>query len=140
MKTVRLAPQFVESFPDEAQPDTLYVSIPYRTALHKCCCGCGRDVVTSISPTDWKVTYDGVNVSLHPSIGNWSFPCQSHYWVRDGSILWAERWTPEEIAAGRAADLRRKDAYHQKLTSLPPQPATLQSVGFWSRLWHSLRG
>jgi hypothetical protein len=32
-----------------------------------------------LSPTDWKLTFDGVSVSLHPSDGNWSFPCRSHY-------------------------------------------------------------
>lgn len=136
MRTAHLAAEFVELIPERPDPNKLYISIQYRTALHKCCCGCGRDVVTPISPTDWKLTYDGATISLHPSIGNWSFPCQSHYWIRDGRILWAEQWTPGQIAANRAADQRRKQAHYQN--SPGPSGAPAQTGGFWSRLWESL--
>ena len=61
----------------------IYVSIAYATAVHKCACGCGKEVVTPLSPTDWKLIFDGKTVSLDPSIGNWGFPCRSHYWVRN---------------------------------------------------------
>ena len=71
--------EFVMSIPDSLAERTLYVSMEYATVTHKCCCGCGLEVVTPLSPTDWKLTFDGVSVSLDPSIGNWSFPCRSHY-------------------------------------------------------------
>jgi hypothetical protein len=54
------------------QQDTIYISIRFATVGHKCCCGCGREVITPLSPTDWSLTSDGETVSLHPSIGNWS--------------------------------------------------------------------
>jgi hypothetical protein len=41
---------------------------------------------------------------MFPSVGNWTLPCQSHYWIRNGKILWARRWTEEEIAIGKARD------------------------------------
>jgi len=82
----------------------LYVSIEYATASHVCCCGCGNEIVTPFSPTDWEMTYDGETVSLSPSIGNWSFPCQSHYWIKRGKVRWARRWSKDEIEAGRAKD------------------------------------
>jgi hypothetical protein len=50
----------------------------------KCCCGCGHEVVTPFSPTDWKLTFDCVSVSLYPSIGNWSPPCRAHYFIECG--------------------------------------------------------
>ena len=71
--------EFVEFIPDELEQGTVYVSIRFATASHLCVCGCGNKVVTPIRPTDWTLTFDGKTISLNPSIGNWSFPCQSHY-------------------------------------------------------------
>ena len=80
----------------------------YATVAHKCCCGCGREVVTPLSPTDWKLTYDGESISLNPSIGNWSFECKSHYWIENSTIKWAEQWSEERIALGRVHDRSAK--------------------------------
>lgn len=88
-----LAHEFVESMPDQLKD----VSIPFATVAHKCCCGCGREVVTPLSPTDWKLIFDGRAISLDPSVGNWSFPCKSHYWIRNGKIRWVGMWTQEEV-------------------------------------------
>ena len=85
--------------------------MPYVTIMHKCCCGCGQVTVTPLSPTDWKLLYDGETISLYPSIGNWSFDCQSHYWIRRSEVVWASRWTQEQIAAGRAHDQFAKEGY-----------------------------
>lgn len=70
--------QFVTSAPPVLEQGVLYVSIEFTTALHLCLCGCGREVVTPLRPSGWRVTFDGQSVSLAPSIGNWSFPCRSH--------------------------------------------------------------
>lgn len=96
--------EFVEFIPDELASNTIYISIAFATVAHRCCCGCGNEVVTPLSPTDWQLTFDGETVSLYPSIGNWSFPCQSHYWIVRNGIRWAEQWSEEKIAAGRARD------------------------------------
>jgi hypothetical protein len=86
----------------------LYVCIPYTTVVHRCCCGCGREVVTPLGPTDWRVTFDGETVSLEPSIGNWSFPCRSHYWIVRNRVRWARTWTSAEIDAGRSSNALAK--------------------------------
>lgn len=94
-KLSHLAPTFVEFLPDDLEPGKLYISMQYATASHKCCCGCGRDVVTPISPTDWQLAFDGRSISLTPSIGNWSYPCRSHYWICHNRVVWNEpRVTP----------------------------------------------
>ena len=107
-----LTHEFVEFIPDELQEGTLYVSIRFATVVHRCCCGCGTEVVTPLSPTDWKLIFDGKTISLDPSIGNWSLECQSHYWIRRNHVRWARQWSQEEIDAVRANDRLAKDYYY----------------------------
>lgn len=109
--------EFVEFVPDQLEEGVLYISISYATASHKCCCGCGHDVVTPLSPTDWSLTFDGISVSLDPSIGNWSFACQSHYWIDQGSIEWAPKWSKERIDLGRSWDEKRKGLFYDDGTT-----------------------
>jgi hypothetical protein len=111
MKRASIAPEFVEYIPPELDEGVLYVSIPYATAIHLCACGCGNKVVTPISPVEWQLLYDGESVSLTPSIGNWEFPCHSHYWIRHDEIQWARRWSDEEIAGGRRRDAEDLENY-----------------------------
>ena len=111
MRQSILTHQFVEHVPDELQEGIIYVSVPFATAIHKCCCGCGQEVVTPFTPTDWKLIYDGEAVSLYPSIGNWSLPCKSHYWIQRNRVHWAGRWSRDEINAARTNDVAVKHAY-----------------------------
>ena len=106
--------RFVEIIPDAVEDGVLYISLKYCTAIHKCVCGCGNEVVTPISPTDWKLIFDGKTVSLSPSIGNWSFNCQSHYWIKRNEIVYAREWDKEEIQFGRTNDEKRKAKYYNK--------------------------
>jgi hypothetical protein len=106
--------EFVEFIPSVLQDGVLYVSIPYATVVHRCCCGCGREVVTPLAPTDWTLVYDGDSISLKPSIGNWGLLCRSHYWIIRNRIRWAKGWTNTKIAEGRDEDLRRKAAYFRR--------------------------
>ena len=106
--------RFVEIIPDAVEDDVLYISLKYCTAIHKCVCGCGNEVVTPISPTDWKLIFDGKTVSLSPSIGNWNFNCQSHYWIKRNEIVYAREWDKEEIQFGRANEEKRKGKNYNK--------------------------
>lgn len=105
--------EFVESIPSSIDENVIYISIQYSTALHKCACGCGNEVVTPLSPTDWKLTFDGESVSLSPSIGNWEFPCQSHYWIKRNRVEWAGQWSKKEIEEGRQQDLAIKEEKYE---------------------------
>lgn len=105
--------EFVEYVPANLEDGVIYISITYGTAIHKCCCGCGNKVVTPFSPTDWKLIFDGESISLHPSIGNWSFECKSHYWIRNNKVEWTNQWSTEEINAGRHKDQLVKAKYYK---------------------------
>ena len=89
MRRTRVGHVFVEYLPDQLEPGVVYVSIEHALASHLCCCGCGHEVVTPFGRHDWKLTFDGVSVSLSPSIGNWRLPCRSHYWIQQDQVRWA---------------------------------------------------
>lgn len=99
-------------------------------------CGCGNYVITPITPTDWHLTFDGESISLHPSIGNRSFPCQSHYWIRHNRVQWARRWTRREIESGRAQDERAKQEYFDPTTTSAQEgtaASTKPKKGRWQK-------
>lgn len=136
--------EFVDVIPAHLREGTLYVCIPYATVVHQCCCGCGTEVVTPLSPTDWKLIFDGDTMSLDPSIGNWGFACESHYWISRSRVHWARKWTQDEVAEGRHFDRDAKDNFyadpaaygshkqHDGSTGTSPDTAT-------NRLWHRLQ-
>lgn len=104
--------KFVKFIPKELEDDILYISLDFCTVVHKCCCGCGNEVVTPLSPTDWKLNFDGESISLYPSIGNWNFDCKSHYWIKNNKIKWARKWSKEEINIGRQQEYLFKKKYY----------------------------
>ena len=103
--------KFVDIIPDNLEEGILYVSIKYATAIHLCACGCKNEVVTPFSQADWQLIFDGKTVSLSPSIGNWSFKCQSHYFIKNNEIIYAQKWTKKEIKNKRKRDKKRKSRY-----------------------------
>ena len=80
--------KFVEYMPTELEDGVLYVSMPLRLAMHRCCCGCGNEISTTLSPRRWSLTFNGQTVSLCPSIGNRQLPCRTHYWIEKGKVYW----------------------------------------------------
>lgn len=65
------------------------------------------------------MVFSGETVSLRPSVGNWSYPCQSHYWLRRGRVEWALTWTADEIAARRELPMVGDDHTANRARSLP---------------------
>ena len=100
--------RFVDHFPDVLEQGVLYVSVEFCSITHLCLCGCGMEVITPLNPNDWRMIFDGETNSLEPSIGNWSLPCQSHYFIRRSRIQWAGPWTNEQIRRGRENDIFAK--------------------------------
>src|SRR5437879_5155607 len=129
-RQARISYEFVEYIPNELGEGRVYISIPFTTVAHRCLCGCGREVVTPLSPADWTLTFDGEAISLDPSIGNWSFTCRSHYWIRSNQVIWASRWSQREIEAGRSRD----GLVRQRHFDGSAPGANVPSKGRWRRL------
>lgn len=91
MKVETFIVQFVGIVPRPIEPGILYVSERFQTAIHSCACGCGLETVTPFSrPDDWQYTRDGDLVTLNPSIGNFQFPCKSHYYIEQNRVRWCD--------------------------------------------------
>jgi hypothetical protein len=123
MRLRRLEPRFVETVPKEREDGILYISTTYGTMVHNCACGCRMKVTTPLSPARWRLTYDGETVSVRPSIGNWSFPCRSHYWIERNEVRWASGWSEDRIVAGRTRDRTERRRYAEaKAAGRPFEP------------------
>ena len=136
--------EFVTFAPAHLMPGVLYVSMEYATVLHACCCGCGNKVVTPLAPERWSLTYDGRHVTIGPSVGNWSFPCQSHYWIERNEVVWDRPFTRAEITAVRDSDQRalRGTSIRTTQKESPAQDeqshASVDAVSWWRRLLRRL--
>lgn len=117
MKKVAIIPQFVDLMPSQLEDGVLYISEKYSTAIHKCCCGCGQKVVTPLSTAKWQLRRSGDAVTLYPSIGNWNFPCQSHYWIRRNRVEWAGSMTEQQIRRIQERDKRDSQRHIEQVNS-----------------------
>ena len=151
MRDEVLEHRFVERFPDVLEPGVLYVSLEYGSVAHSCCCGCGEEVVTPLTPTDWNITYDGETITLHPSVGSWTLTCRSHYVIRRNRVIEAPPWSNAEIAAERRRDRWAKAAHYGLDTPAGPETADSApgvsapsirpaTTGWKNRLFGWLRG
>lgn len=144
-----LSPRFVKGIPRNLEPGVLYVSTEYGTVVHSCCCGCGHEVVTPLSPTDWQLTNNGGAISLWPSVGNWNLPCRSHYVIRGNRVIEAEPLKKAKIENEQKRDKAAKARFYAPELSTPAKPSAVKQVakppnrnaplGFWSKLWNCIR-
>jgi hypothetical protein len=145
LRHVHLEHRFVHYIPEQLDPGVIYISMDYATAAHSCCCGCGEQVITPLTPTDWKLTFDGETISLWPSIGNWSFPCRSHYIIRNSRVLGGEPWEDKQIVSGRRDDKKKKKKHYDKKSrcndeaAQPPASSNQKDLSLWGRIKRKVR-
>lgn len=123
--------QRVHYMPKKLKPGVLYVSEKFGAAAHLCACGCGSKIRTPLGSTEWNLEETDSGPSLSPSVGNWQHACQSHYWIHRGKVRWADKWTPEQIVAGRRDEADRRLAYYD--------PLDRQRGGVLRRFWRQVR-
>lgn len=80
LKKVTIRPVYVDTIPSELNEGCVYISKIYMTSVHNCLCGCGNKTVLPLSTNGWRlIENDERIVSFTPSVGNFQFPCKSHY-------------------------------------------------------------
>lgn len=119
----------VDRFPDTFQPGKLYWSKEFEISAHLCACGCGDVIYLPVGPVDYSITIHEKGPTLRPSVGNWNV-CDAHYFITKGEVQWTEKWTPEQIAIGRAQEDARRDAYY----ATPPRSAVQILIDWGHRL------
>lgn len=129
---MRIKLQRVHYMPKELKPGVLYVSAEFGTAAHLCACGCGAKIRTPLGPTEWALEETDSGPTLRPSVGNWQQACQSHYWIYQGKVIWSDKWTPEQIAAGRRNEEEHRRAFYDALDR--------QRCGLLQRFWRWIKG
>lgn len=151
IRHIQLEPRFVKGIPRDLEPGVLYVSMEYGTVVHSCCCGCGHEVVTPLTPTDWRLTFDGEAISLSPSVGNWNLPCRSHYVINGNRAIEAGPWSQAMIEAEQKRDKAAKAKHYaqdrgasttakdNRLESADSVPKRDVQRGFWAKLWQWFR-
>ena len=127
MKLQSITPRYVKAVPSSTEEGVLYIS-SYGSAIHRCCCGCGSEVVTPLGPAQWHITKQGEAVTLRPSVGSWNLPCQSHYLITRNKIEWLAKFSPELIAANQRSDNAARQAQYNA-----------PKIGFWKGFWNWLK-
>ncbi len=81
IKQVTIEPVFVEFIPELLEEGKVYISEEYECSIHNCLCGCGLKTVLNLDNINgWQlIKHDDGRVSFTPSIGNFQYPCKSHY-------------------------------------------------------------
>lgn len=137
-------PRFVKSIPSDLELGVLYVSMEYGAVVHSCCCGCGQEVVTPLTPTDWHLEYDGEAITLRPSVGNWTLPCRSHYIIRRNRVIECADWDDEMVEEKRRRDAQMKREFYKTQKTLIERPAlegrnekpkVRERTSFFARWW-----
>ena len=140
MRIRALEPRFVEHLPERLDDGVLYISEPFALAAHKCCCGCGEEVITPLKPAHWRIIKGPHGVSLWPSIGNWKFRCRSHYWIRDNQVISASSMSPRQIEQVERRDRRDADRHIQTINrqAASRQTSSAGTKSWLARAWHWL--
>ncbi len=144
MKIKTIRSEYVRHLPEVLSEGILYICEEFNIAAHKCCCGCGEEVITPLNEAQWGVTKHGSTVSLWPSIGNWNYACRSHYWIRKNLIIEAAPMTNSEISRVKQRDRWDKDAYirlsNKKVTDISAKSwlhlFIHRGLALMKALWH----
>lgn len=93
-KIFTVIPEYVYFMPkkEDMKEGIIYISKEFELAIHLCACGCGFQTVTPFKNKfgGWDLTDNDGNITLRPSIGNFSGenPYHAHYYITDGKIEW----------------------------------------------------
>ena len=93
----QLVPVWVRPIPKELEPGKLYINAEGNYLKHLCPCGCGGEIGIGLHPDGWKMQFDGVYVTIRPSVGCGFLECKSHYLITENAVEWCEPLVPTTV-------------------------------------------
>lgn len=132
-----LKPVYVQYIPsaDFIREGELYISREFQTAVHKCCCGCGEEVVTPLNSAQWQIHKVNGKITVNPSIGNWSYPCRSHYLIRNNRIVWAAAFSEAQVKRVQEGDRRALEQYIERQNTARETGARFSLSSMLGQCW-----
>lgn len=112
MKVKTLRPHYVDQIPLQLDEGKIYICEDFKLTAHLCCCGCKEEVYLKLGPAKWNLTknVDG-SITMFPSVGNWKYKCQSHYWITNNQVIEAAMMSNSEIQEVIFKDRKDRDSY-----------------------------
>lgn len=111
-----------ERLPAIVGAQEFHYSRRFQMAALACPCGCGHRIMLNLLDQH-SLKIEGGRPTVHPSILVADAPCLSHFWLRRGSVSYAQQWSQAEVDKVMAAQLRRH-----------LQKAASQKVSWWRKL------
>lgn len=96
----------VERLPEVLDENVVYLSEEYGLAALKCACGCGHRVTLLVGDGHTVKEIGGL-ADISPSVGVWDAACRSHFWIRNGKVIWATEFSEAEIRVAMNRQLGR---------------------------------
>lgn len=104
MKKIKKVPVEIRFFEgnrpewEDMEEGVIYVHKESTQSFHNCLCGCKEPVVMALDfinidgeeikgiwpPGNWNLTIKDGKATFSPSVGNYEFPCKSHYIITKG--------------------------------------------------------
>ena len=77
-------------------------------------------------------------MSLSPSVGNWNYACQSHYWISRSQVIEAKKFDSRTIQAVQRRDRRDMDQYIER-TNATATNSKLKKPSLFDKLTNWLK-
>lgn len=85
-----------ERLPSHVGPFEFHYSRRFEMAALSCACGCGHRVMLNLLDQHHLTVEDGFP-TVTPSILVSDAPCLSHFFIRRGSVKWAQQWSRQTV-------------------------------------------
>jgi hypothetical protein len=95
---MRFVYEQADPIPKLMQPGVVYHDADFELAELICPCGCGHRI-TLLVPDGHQISVAGTTPSISPSIAVCDAPCGSHFFIREGRVVWLAAFSPSYSTA-----------------------------------------